>query len=723
MKLTFAGFAVAAFLCSGMQAADINTTLTVNATVTIGTSISATGTATLTGIGSGTFTGTLANIGQTTADANFTIALSGSSDTLTGTLVIPTSLLFSGATTANGSATITGGTGTYAGATGSFPTLVGTGSIDTSIKIGFTGPGTITTGGSGGPGPGTSTTVITDVLDAGSYTKNIAQGSVFVVKGSNLAPSGFKQYGFPLPASSDGVKITFTPASGGSGVDAFLVYTCNTDLYGCVGDKTQLAAVLPSSLAVGNYNVTVTNGTSISAPFAASVVQRKIGLLTQSTDGSGLATVQNYISPTQLDIDRFTSGNVGGYTISPAKPGQILIAWATGMGPVTGGDNTPSPGYDFAANGVTVRVLVGGVSITPLYAGRAPGLAGADQINFELPNNVPTGCSVPFQVSVNGVLSNPTFISIAPNGSATACVSDAFTEAQLKQFDQGSSFTVGSFDLLSVSTTISGVGTYKSSSVSGGFAQFSGFKLDSAAQYQAAASGTGACYVSRIAGSEEQVGSGGTIKYLDAGTVTANGPAGSNITNLALTRDAKYGSYYLSLGTEGISLPGQVNANIIAGTYTLAGAGGKDVGPFNASVNLGAPLTVTGGLPTAITRNSGLTLNWTGGNSSDLVQIGGSAGTITGSGSNAVYDQTSFFCTTTAGKGTFTVPASILNQLPAVSAADMNSEKGFGSLQVYSTVNPAGSNGLFTAPLTAGGSINAGFFFALTGTSGTASFQ
>ena len=512
MKLTFAGFALAAVFSSGMQAADISTTLTVNATLTIGASISATGTATLTGIGSGTFTGSLplsAIVGTEPANAPFIIALSGGSDTLTGNLVIPTSL-FGGGTAANGSATITGGTGTYAGATGSFPTLAGTGGIEgASIKVSFTGPGTITTGGSGGPGPGTSTTVITDVLDAGSYTEKIAQGSVFVVKGSNLAPSGLKQFGFPLPTSSDGVKIAFTPASGGSEVDAFLVYTCNTDLYGCVGNKTQLAAVLPSSLAVGNYNVTVTNGTSVSAPFPVSVVQRKIGLLTQSTDGSGLATVQNYISPSQLDIDRFTAGSVGGYTISPAKPGQILIAWATGMGPVPGGDNTPSAGYDFAANGVTVKVLVGGVSITPLYAGRAPGLAGADQINFELPNNVPTGCTVPFQVSVNGVLSNPTFISIAPNGSATACVSDAFTEAQLKQFDQGGSFTVGSFDLISVSSTISGAGTFKSSSISGGFPQFSGFKLDSAAQYQAAASGTGACYVSHQVGNEDQVELGG----------------------------------------------------------------------------------------------------------------------------------------------------------------------------------------------------------------------
>ena len=68
---------------------------------------------------------------------------------------------------------------------------------------------------------------MTEVLDAGSYTKNIAQGSIFVVKGTNLSASGFTQFSFPLPTSSSGVKITFTPAAGGAGTDAYLVYLYN----------------------------------------------------------------------------------------------------------------------------------------------------------------------------------------------------------------------------------------------------------------------------------------------------------------------------------------------------------------------------------------------------------------------------------------------------------------------------------------------------------------
>ena len=89
-------------------------------------------------------------------------------------------------------------------------------------------------------------------------------------------------------------------------------------------------------------------------------------------------------------------------------------------------------------------------------------------------------------------------------------------------------------------------------------------------------------------------------------------------------------------------------------------------------------LTVTGGLPNSVTRNAGLTLNWTGGNAADLVEIIGSSSTSTGSGTSTVTTTTSFICLTTAGAKTFTVPASVLNQLPA------NSGTATGLLEIAS---------------------------------------
>jgi uncharacterized protein (TIGR03437 family) len=711
-------------ICAAANAATFTTTITVNATAGIDISsggFKITGTTNMTGgIGAGTITSNIpiSAISSNPVVSDYTIAVT-SGGTITGKLSTPQNVLTGGATSsASVSMTVTGGTGTYAGANSPAITLTGsvTGDLASGFKLNnFTGSGTIVTGGTGGGGGGGGATgpVVTQVLDAGSYTKNIAQGSIFVVKGTNLSAAGFTQFSFPLPTSSSGVKITFTPAAGGAGTDAYLVYLYNQS------GVNQLAAVLPSTVAPGNYNVTVTNGTA-SAPLAVPVVQRKVGLITADGSGTGLSVIQNYISASQLDIDRFTSFSSGGYTFSPSKPGQVLIAWATGMGPVTGGDNIASPGFDFNANGVNVKVIVGGVSITPLYAGRAPGLAGADQINFQLPSDIPTGCTTSFQVSVNGVLSNPAFIAIAPNGSADACVYPGFTTDQLKKFDNGGTYTTGYFGISSISISTAGQ-TFKGNSASGGFYKFTGFQLSGASSYIAPV--PGACVVNHITNSTgDSATSSGTLTGLDAGAVSLSGPAGSNITNVAMTQEPTYKSYYVSLGGDFV-LPGGVNGNIIAGTYTVKGNGGPDVGAFTATVNAGAPLAIAGGLPSVVTRSAGLPLTWTGGNASDIVSISGQAGTTTRVGTVTTTDLWQFTCQTTAGTGGFTVPSSILNQLPAVSAS---STTGSTLLQVVSSVNPTQGNGLFTAPLTSaagGGNIDTGLFFTLTGLANTPTYQ
>src|ERR1035437_8001960 len=70
---------------------------------------------------------------------------------------------------------------------------------------------------------------ITAVQDAASNTPNIAQGSIFIVKGTNLSASGYTPFAPPRPtvSPSGSVKVTFTPVAGGSGTDVILVYLYN----------------------------------------------------------------------------------------------------------------------------------------------------------------------------------------------------------------------------------------------------------------------------------------------------------------------------------------------------------------------------------------------------------------------------------------------------------------------------------------------------------------
>jgi uncharacterized protein (TIGR03437 family) len=697
----------ALLVVAGAQAATTNTTLTVNVSAALsGVNVTVTGTANLSGIGNGTVNESLSAASLIGATGNVSLPLPVvlSGGTLNISLSVPSTLLFSGGGPISGSGTVTGGTGSYSGASGSFGSLSGTasGSIATpggSVTLAFSGAGTVTTSGSGGGG-GTTTPTITDVLDDASNTANIAQGSLFIVKGSNLSPSGYTPVSsLPLPKSIGGVKITFTPTGGGSGTDTYLFYTYNQS------GVNQLGGVLPSSVQPGNYNVTVTNGTAVSPGVPATVVATKVGIFTQDTTGTGLAVVQNYVSAARVDMNRFTTGTVSGVTISPAKPGQVLIAWGTGLGKVPFADNDAAPSnppYAFS----NVQVIVGGMSITPAFAGRVPTLAGEDEIVFTLPSNVPTGCTVSFQISVAGVLSAPTFIAIAPDANSTACVQPGYTTQQLQDFDNGKITYSGGFNLSQFAITAAGL-SVKSGTIGGGFYATTGFQLASAPQATVSVSNIGSCQVIQSSGNGDAAG-GGNATGLDAGTVTMSGPGISG--NLTVTQDPTTKTYYLLLGG-GFGAGG--NVSIGAGTYNINGAGGKDVGSFSTSLTIGSPLTITGGLPSSVTRSSGLKLSWTGGLSSDLVEIFGSSST--GAGANTT--TTTFVCLAKAGDGTFTVPSSVLSQLPAISA---NAASGSGGmLAVLSGPTPS----TFSAPLTAGGSITNATFSALAGTGGLVSYQ
>ena len=563
--------------------------------------------------------------------------------------------------------------------------------------------------------------VITAVQDAATYTANIAQGSVFVVKGTNLSGSGFVQASAsPLVTTipGTGVKITFTSIPDGKVTDALMFYTYNQ------AGVNQLAALLPSQAAPGTYNVMVTYNGAESLPFRATVVAHKFGLITVDGSGSGMVLLQNYVSG-NYDVNRFTTYGASGYTFSPSHPGQIVVAWGTGLGPLpnNGNDAVPPGSVDFRSLGI--KVIVGDKTITlpagdgNTYGGRSPSLPGTDELVFALPSDVQTGCTVPFQVSVGGQLSNPTTIAIAPAGS-DACTVPGISKDALTKLDQGGTFTAGSFQLSQISTTMSLVPgmaplSAKLESASGVFTNYKAAQLVDATVFL---NPTNSCQVFHRIGTQSQLIYGQATTDLNAGAITLTGP---NSLNKAFTK-SQDNAYSLALGTAitGISIPGY-NANpvITQGTYQLAGAGGTEIGKFTASVTVGTPLTLSPDLPSTVTRSKDLALAWMGGNSTDIVAILGMSGAITNTDpNNPIYDADVFICTTTAGKNGFTVPTSVLQQLPVTPA-----NTGAGLLMVLSATQPSAGNGIFTAPLVKGGNIDSGIFQGTVGFMSMASYQ
>ena len=140
------------------------------------------------------------------------------------------------------------------------------------------------------------------VLNASSYQPGIARGSWFVIFGSNLGPAQISIYpgNPPFPTTLSGTSVTVTAAGGGSSTSCRLWYTL----------EGQIAALLPSSVAAGDYDVKVTYNSQTSAGYPITVVDRGFGFATSTSNGAGVAQATNASLNGGVSLVRFTTGSV-----------------------------------------------------------------------------------------------------------------------------------------------------------------------------------------------------------------------------------------------------------------------------------------------------------------------------------------------------------------------------------------------------------------------------
>src|SRR5277367_673673 len=228
--------------------------------------------------------------------------------------------------------------------------------------------------------------------NSASYEGPVAEGSLFVVFGTNIGPVNLVLAdSLPLSAQLGGTSINVTYGS--------TTIACPM-LYAATGSA---AAVVPSSVPVGNATIILTyNGHSTPFPLPVTVVSSAAGLYSLSSSGLGPGV--------------FTVANGSAKTFAAsAKTGETITAWATGLGPVGGMDNLlPSSFPNFPG----VEVFVGTQAANVIYAGRSGCCVGLDQIAFEVPAGV-TGCYVPVAVRTGGTISN--FVTMPINIGGGPC--------------------------------------------------------------------------------------------------------------------------------------------------------------------------------------------------------------------------------------------------------------------------------------------------------------
>jgi len=489
---------------------------------------------------------------------------------------------------------------------------------------------------------------------------SLAQGSLIVIKGNNLGPDKTPTFSsYPLPLQQDGTSVKVTV--NGTAVDAYMMYT----------SKAQVAAILPSRTPQGAGTLTVTYNGQTSAPASIRVVPSSFGVFTLNQAGSGPGIFQNAYSSTDLRVNTLTES---------ARPGQTVIIWGTGLGPVTQDEAKGAAPGDLPIN---LQVYVGGKLANVSYKGRS-GCCVTDQVVFTVPEGV-DGCYVPVVVKINDVVSNFVTMSVARNNGACTDAT-GLSGTQLESAQRSGTFRTGGITLQRSVAKFSfpGVGSIESKTDSGA-ASFQRYSFTQLIQSQGAGTGFattyGACTVfAASANSSVPADTVVTAVPLDAGPViNVTGPKGTK----QLTKQ-NGGSYTAQLGGGTPSIPGVPGGAatpdfLEPGPYTIdngsGGSGSDAVGAFNVKLTIPQLLNWTNMDATeTVTRASGLNVTWSGGDPTGSVYIlGTSSAGNTGAG---------FVCLERTSAGQFTVPSYVLAALPA------SSGQVPGILSVFNNTQP-----------------------------------
>ena len=216
----------------------------------------------------------------------------------------------------------------------------------------------------------------------------IAPGALFVIYGSGLGPDNMVQsLTFPISTSLSGTSVRID--MNGTIVNAPVVYT----------SARQLAAIMPSNMPMGLGQVTVTYNGATSSSIGVFVFTSNVGVYTVNQNGSGVGVI------TDANYKLFSES-------ASANPGQAIIIWGTGLGPVA--DDTVAPTAKDRTD-VPLEVYVGEKLATLAYRGRSSCCAALDQIVAIVPAGV-EGCATPVVLKIGNFVSNTTTLSVAVSG-------------------------------------------------------------------------------------------------------------------------------------------------------------------------------------------------------------------------------------------------------------------------------------------------------------------
>jgi uncharacterized protein (TIGR03437 family) len=225
------------------------------------------------------------------------------------------------------------------------------------------------------------------VVNGASFANgaSIAPGAIVAIFGSNMSNTNAQATVTPLPITLGQASVTF------NNEPAPLFYA----------SSGQINAQVPFDIAPGTAIVQVTRGASVSAGQPVSVANVSPGIFIVD-------------QPNNIGAIIHSNGTVVA-AAAPARPGEFLSIYCTGLGPLTSPVQSGSPGPSTPPLPQTTTapvVKLGNASLTPSFSGLAPTFVGLYQVNFQMPAFVGAGNQT-IQLSIGGVVSNTATLAVS----------------------------------------------------------------------------------------------------------------------------------------------------------------------------------------------------------------------------------------------------------------------------------------------------------------------
>jgi uncharacterized protein (TIGR03437 family) len=229
------------------------------------------------------------------------------------------------------------------------------------------------------------------VSAANPQVRPVAPDSIVSVFGANLAGAALSAPSFPLPTQLGGTTLTFIDQAG-SPAPASLYFV----------SASQVNAVVPTGLPAGPVTFQIANSTG-----TATLAAVAPSLFSSNDNGRGPAAA--LVSRLHADgtgaIEPTVFCTIGAGTCTNA---QIDLSSATDQ------VSLELFGTGIRGRGALsdVRVSVGGILVTPTYAGAQPQYPGMDQVNIPLPRSLAGRGELNIDLSIAGRHANLVTIAV-----------------------------------------------------------------------------------------------------------------------------------------------------------------------------------------------------------------------------------------------------------------------------------------------------------------------